>query len=48
MVSVEPKDTAKPKSRRKKELLLVANKEITTNLSQSSVTLNSKLGEVLS
>ena len=44
----DQKYTAKPKSRRKKELLLVANKEITTNLSQSSVTLNSKLGEVLS
>ena len=43
MVSVEPKGTAKPKSRRKKDLLLVASKEITRNLSESSITLNSKL-----
>ena len=44
----EPKDTVKPKIRRRKDLLLVAGEENTRNLSQSSVSLNSKIGEVLS
>ena len=49
MVSVEPKDTTKPKIRRRKDLsLLVASKENTGDLSQSSVSPNGKIGEVLS
>ena len=45
---VEPKDTSKPKIRRRRDLLLAAGVENTGNLSQSSVSLNSKIGEVLS
>ena len=49
LVGVEPKDTTKPKiGRRKDLLLLVASKENTGELSQSSVFPNSKIGEVLS
>ena len=48
-MDVEPKDTAKPKIERRKDLLLLAaSKENTGDLSQSSVSLNSKLGEALS
>ena len=45
LVDVEPKDTIKPKSRRK-DLLLAANKENTGDLSQSCVSPNSKIGQV--
>ena len=45
---VKPKDTSKPKIRRRRDLLLAAGVENTGNLSQSSVSLNSKIGEVLS
>ena len=45
---VEPKDTSKAKIRRRRDLLLAAGVENTGNLSQSSVSLNSKIGEVLS
>ena len=48
LVGVEPKDTTKPKSRRRKDLLLAASKENTGDLSQSRVSWNSKIGEVLS
>ena len=49
LMSVKPKDTTKPKIRRRKDLLLsVANMETIRDLSQSSVSLNSKIGEVLS
>ena len=48
LVGVEPKDTTKPKIRRRKDLLLAASKENTGNLSQGNVFLNSKIGEVLS
>ena len=42
LVSVEPKDTTKPKIRRRKDLLLLAaGKENTGDLAQSSVFLNS-------
>ena len=48
LVGVEPKDTNKPKIGRRKYLLLAASKENTGDLSQSSVSSNSKAGEVLS
>lgn len=48
LVGVQPKDTTKPKIGRGKDLLLVASKENTRDLSQSSVSPNSKIGEVLS
>ena len=44
-MGVEPIDTAKPKIRRRKEILfLVVSKESMGNLSQSSVSLDSKIG----
>ena len=46
LVGVELEDTAKPKSRRK-DLLLATSKEKTRDLSQSKISLNSKIGEVL-
>ena len=49
MVGVKPKDTTKPEIRRRKNLLLfAASKDNTRDLSQSSVFLNSRVGEVLS
>ena len=48
LLGVEPKDTAKPKIRRRKDLFLAASKENTGDLSQSNVSLNCKIGEVLS
>ena len=48
LVGVEPIDTPKPKIRRRKDLLLAASKENTGDLSQSSVSPDSKTGEVLS
>ena len=49
LMGIKPKDTTKPKIRRRKDLLLsVANMENIRDLSQSSVSLNSKIGEVLS
>ena len=45
MVSVEPKDTTKPKSGRRKDLLFAARKENPRDLSQSSVSPNSKIGK---
>ena len=48
LVGVEPKDTTKPKIRRRKDLPLAASNENMGDLSQSSVALNSKIGEVLS
>ena len=48
MVAVKPKDTAKAEIGRRKDLLLAASKENTGDLSQSSVSLSSKTGEVLS
>lgn len=47
-VDVKPKDTDEPEIRRRKGLLLVASKVNTRNLSQSSISLNSMIGEVLS
>ena len=47
MVSVELKDTKKAKIRRRKEVLLGARKS-TRDLSQSSISPDSKIGEVLS
>ena len=47
LVGVKPKDTTKPKIRRK-YLLLAASKESTGDLSQSNVSPNSTIGEVLS
>ena len=48
-MDVEPKDTTKPKTGRRKDLLLATSKEENMgDLSQSSVSLNSKTGEVLS
>ena len=48
LVGVEPKDTTKPKIGRRKDLLLAASKGNTGDPSQSSVSPNSKSGEVLS
>ena len=49
LVAVKPKDTTKPKIRRRRDLLLLAaGKEITGDPSQSSVSLNSKIVDVLS
>ena len=45
---VEPKDTSKPKIRRRRDLLLAAGVENTGNLSQSSVSWDSKIGKLLS
>ena len=45
---VKPKDTTKPKIWRRKNLLLAAREESRWDLSPSSVSLNSKIGEVLS
>ena len=47
LVGVEPQDTTKPKSRRRKDLLLAESKEKPRDVSQSSVSLNNKIGEVL-
>ena len=48
-VGVQPKDTTKPKTGWRKDLLLLAaSRENSRALSQSSVSLNSKIGEVLS
>ena len=49
MVGIEAQDTPKSKIGRKKDLLLLAAaKESTGDLSQSSVSPNSKIGEFLS
>ena len=49
LVGVKPKDITKAKSGRRKDLLLLeASKENSGDFSQSSVSLNSKFGEVLS
>ena len=40
---VKPKDATKPKGRRRKDLLLAASKGNAGDLSQSSVSLNSKI-----
>ena len=48
MVGVEPKDTTEPRIGRRKDLLLAASKENMGDLSQSGVSKNSKIGEVLS
>ena len=48
LVGLEPKDTTKSKNRRRNRLLLAASKENTMGLSSSSVSPNSKIGEVLS
>ena len=47
-VGIKPKDTTKPKSRRRKDLFLAASKENTEDISQNSTSLNSKIGKVLS
>ena len=43
-MSVKIKDTTKSKIRRRKDLFLAASKENTEEVSQSSVSLNSKIG----
>ena len=48
LVGVKPEDTTKPEIRRRKDILLAARKENTRHLSQSSVSLHSKVGEALS
>ena len=45
LLGVEPTDTNKPKIERRKDLLLAASKENTGDLSQSSVSPNSKFRE---
>lgn len=44
LVGVEQKDTSKKESGRRKDLLLVATKENTGDLSQSRVSPSSKIG----
>ena len=46
LVGIEPKDTTKAKSGRRKDLLLAARKENTGGLSQSIVSPNGKIGEI--
>ena len=48
LVGVEPKGTTRPEIGRRKALLLAARKENSQGLSQSSVSLHSKIGEILS
>ena len=48
LVVIKPIDTTKPKIRRRKDLLLAASKQNTRDLSRSRVSLNSKIGDVLS
>ena len=43
LLSVEPKDTTRPKFRRRKDLLLAASKENTGDLSQSMYPQTAKL-----
>ena len=45
-MGIEPKDTTKAKSGRRKDLLLAARKENTGGLSQSIVSPNGKIGEI--
>ena len=47
-MGVQPRDTMKSKVRRRKDLLLATSKENTRDLSQSSVSPNSKIEGVLS
>ena len=47
-MSVESEHTTKPKTGRRKDLLLSASMENTRDLSQSSLPSNSKTGDVLS
>ena len=47
-MGVEPKDTTRPKVRRRKDLLLVASKENTGDLFRSSIFPNSEIEAVLS
>ena len=46
MVGIEPNDTTKTKSVRRKDLLLPASKENTRDLSQNNISLKSKIREV--
>ena len=48
LVGDEPKETTKVKMRRRKDLFLAASKENTRDLSQSSISLNCTMGQVLS
>ena len=48
LVGVEPKDTTKTESGRRKDLSLATSKENIRDISQSSVPPNSKIGKVLS
>lgn len=45
---VKPKDRAKPKIRRRKDLWFAASRENSGDLYQSSVSLNGKIGDLLS
>ena len=47
-MGIESKDTAKPKIRRRKDLSLAPNDENMRDLFQSSISLNSKIREVVS
>ena len=46
LAGIEPLDITKPKIRRRKDLLLLAESQGTEDLSQNSVSPNSKTGEV--
>ena len=48
MVAIEPKGTTKPKIGRRKDLLPASSKGNTGDISQSSVSPDSNIGEVLS
>ena len=45
LVGIEPIDTTKPKTGRRKDVLLAESKENTGDLFQSNVSLNSKIGK---
>ena len=47
LMTIDPKDTTRPKNGKRKDLLLAESKN-TKDLSQSSVSLNSKIREVVS
>lgn len=48
LVGDKPRDAAKPKSRRRKDLLLAPSKDNTEDVSQSAVSQNSRIRGVLS
>ena len=46
-MGIEPIDTTKPKIKRRKDLVPIASKENTGDLSQRNISTNSKIGPIL-